>query len=944
MSAILLIAGVVAFLYLQGRLKNLELRLRLLEAGEPVAVAPGVGAIPEPPPVPPTPEPPIAAPPVEPEPVSAVEPAPEIVPVEELEEVEPALERQARAPRVSFEDLFGRKLPIWAGGVTLAIAGFLIVKYSIDTGLLSPAIRVMFGMLFGLGLIGGGECARRQQERVHDPRVAQALVGAGIATLYGSILIASNVYALVGPGTAFVGLAAVTAVALALASLFGEPSALLGLVGGFAAPLFVGSDEPNVPLLTIYLGLTIGGLAAVARRQSWGWLGYAAMAGGFLWSAVLIATSPSSASTSVSLLLLLLLVGFALPMQAGKGGPARAAIGAAVAALQVAAMVARGGFAPLDWGLFGLLSAALQWLAWRDPALRPMRSLGFAIALLLLAAWPTPPERDFGLALAAMLLIYGGPALFDLWRRRGGLNEAGQICAAAIAIWLLPYGQFYLTAADQSFGLLAIVGSALAACAAGLEWRNEARGTDLRFPLLVGASAISATAAAAFLMPQWLFAPALGAIACAVLAIALLGQDRRVEGIAWAGLLGTLGCLLFLPVHWTALEHAVGFVDVAGWPAIASLSLGFGATAVFARFGSIGLLRMVAQATAALIGYTVLGQFIRADFEPVLAAGMLAVLAVAGKRLLPALAALAGVALLWALNPFAFWFAAALRSTVAIPLLATDLPPVRDALLRLALPGAAIGAAGWVAMRDRRLPLAIGGTLLLVALHIGYKQLFAIGDGGAFQALGFAERTLWQGLLIAGGVAALRRARVTGLVLLGAGLAHFGWYSLLLHNPLWWQQAVGPLPLLNLLVPAYGLPLLALWLVGRELPRLEQGVRIVRMGLILLFGWSLLRQGFHGSFLVDSGLSQAEDIARSILLVGAGVGYLLWGIARGGRDWRVAALVLVLIAAGKVFLFDASGLDGLSRIGSFVALGFSLIGIGWLYARFVGKAGLTAPA
>src|SRR3546814_12952558 len=41
----------------------------------------------------------------------------------------------------------------------------------------------------------------------------------------------------------------------------------------------------------------------------------------------------------------------------------------------------------------------------------------------------------------------------------------------------------------------------------------------------------------------------------------------------------------------------------------------------------------------------------------------------------------------------------------------------------------------------------------------------------------------------------------------------------------------------------------------------------------------------------------------------------------------------MLAAVGKVFLFDASGLEGLLRIGSFVALGFSLIGIGWLYSR-----------
>lgn len=61
----------------------------------------------------------------------------------------------------------------------------------------------------------------------------------------------------------------------------------------------------------------------------------------------------------------------------------------------------------------------------------------------------------------------------------------------------------------------------------------------------------------------------------------------------------------------------------------------------------------------------------------------------------------------------------------------------------------------------------------------------------------------------------------------------------------------------------------------------------------------------------------------------------MWGIRRGLRDWRIASLVLMLVAVGKVFLFDASGLEGLLRIVSFLALGVSLIGIGWLYSRYL---------
>jgi len=52
----------------------------------------------------------------------------------------------------------------------------------------------------------------------------------------------------------------------------------------------------------------------------------------------------------------------------------------------------------------------------------------------------------------------------------------------------------------------------------------------------------------------------------------------------------------------------------------------------------------------------------------------------------------------------------------------------------------------------------------------------------------------------------------------------------------------------------------------------------------------------------------------------------------------------MLAAVGKVFLFDASGLEGVTRIASFVALGLSLIGIGWLYSRHLGSDRQALPA
>jgi uncharacterized membrane protein len=154
-------------------------------------------------------------------------------------------------PRFDFEDLFGRLLPIWAGGVTLAAAGFFLVRWSIDAGLLTPAVRVLLAGLFGAALVATAEAAFRWRDRVADPRVAQALAGAGLATLYVAFYLAGSTYGLIGSSLAFVGLAAVTAAAIGLSFRFGLPSAVLALVGGFAAPALVGSEDANLPLLVL---------------------------------------------------------------------------------------------------------------------------------------------------------------------------------------------------------------------------------------------------------------------------------------------------------------------------------------------------------------------------------------------------------------------------------------------------------------------------------------------------------------------------------------------------------------------------------------------------------------------------------------------------------------------------------------------------------------------
>ncbi len=851
----------------------------------------------------------------------------------------------------SFEDLFGRRLPIWAGGITLAVAGVLIVKYSIDAGLLSPLVRVLFGLLFGGGLIGAAEFALRREDKVRDPRVRQALSGAGLATLYASILIAANLYALIGPLNAFVGLAAVTALAMVLSVRFGAPSAVLGLVGGLATPALVGTGDPNVPLLSCYLALAVGGLCALSRRQRWMWLGVSALVGGMGWGAILILGGVLDFASSLSIGLLVLAMGIGLPLLAfGAAGGAIIRVLAAVgAAAQMAALVAMGGFAMLHWGLFGLLSVALVWLAMREPAFGRLPAVGLLVALLLAGVWPDPEAVSFALVLGAAAIIYGAPALWRLWREQGGLLEAAQIAMLGLGGTAVSMLQFYRAdeGMDGGFALLALAAAGLPAAGLITGWNSPARQGDARFPLLATAGAVLLMLAGGLAFPEWLLPVTIAAICAGLLTLSIAARDPHVERSGWAFLLLAIVILVVGENSGRELarlvEHTpmIGIEAVVRWASVA-LAAGF-----YGWRGAFRAGRVAAEAATALLAYGTLAQVIPADWLAVTAAAIVVLVVELGlrvRRTLPmATAAATAVVLLWAAMPVLEWLMQAVLSLTGTAVRARALPEPGEAIRQLLLPAALLGFALW---RLESLPAfvrrgaTIGiGVMAAVAAHILFKQIFDLRTASDVEAFALAERCVWQALLVGLGAALWRLGRWPRVAsaLVAAGLGHALLYNAVLLNPLWAEQAVGGWPLVNLVVPAFGLPAAALWLLTRMEPdimaRLARPVEIVRMLLVALFAFATLRQLFHGTLLTEAGLTAMEDILRSGLAIGLAGGFLLWGIRRQNRDWRIASLVLMVAAVGKVFLFDASGLDGLLRIASFIALGFSLIGIGWLYSR-----------
>lgn len=863
---------------------------------------------------------------------------------------EPEPEAQAAAPRFAmpafdFEDLFGRRLPIWAGGVALAVAGVFLVRFSIERGLITPEVRVVMAFVFGLALLAGAELAYRYEARVADPRVRQALAGAGLATLYAGFYLAGTQYGLVGQTVAFLGLAGVTGTAIALSFRFGLPSAVLGLVGGFAAPALVGGEEANVPLLALYLGLVTAGLTLSGRRQQRPWMGIAALVGGLGWGALLLLSGDKGAAELLALGLYVVVLGAVLPALADARAferPLRLAA-ALAASVQLALLVDQGGYVPLAWGLYLLLGGTLAWFGWRRPEMREGNAVAATIGVLLLAQWSAPPPMLFAAVAAALALVFGGVPLALLWRGEDRRIDLLQIALVAPALAAVSYATFGAFDPDRPEPLLALASAALAMLPLASAWLLRTRPAPVFFAAELASAAALGWSVLLMLTPAW-SAPLAALPILAVLAV--LAHRRGGAALAnllWAAAGVTLLALIATPEF---LEETPRLASDEGeTPMLRALLRWTAAALPFAALAWIENrrdLRRAAEALAAVLAYGALAQVLPSQALAWTAAG----LAIGCQSLLSDRPAtkitLLAIALLWALDPLAQWFITGADSLVGQPVFVGGLPSAREVLTYL-LP--TIAASAWLRLPFKFHPQGIdprwlAAPLALVAAHVFYKQLFAIDTVTRFTAFGMAERTLWEALLLAAAwIAANRLARfdagrIAGIALAGAALAHGMIYTGLLHNPLWSAQAVGPTPLANWILVAAAVTIGAALLLRQLLEqRMRPWLDGLAMALVSFAALGLLRQIFAGTLPSQLPLGQTEDLLRSLLGILLALLFLWLGSRRGERSWRVGSLVLMLIAVAKVCLFDTAGLEGLLRVASFMALGFSLIGIGWVYSR-----------
>jgi len=173
-----------------------------------------------------------------------------------------------------FEERIGTRWVVWVGGLTLALGGFFMVRYSIEAGLIGPGVRTFLGGLFALALLGAGEWTRRKESiseiaALPIANIPAILTAAGTAVAFATVYAAYALYGFLAPASAFILLGIVAMGTLAAALLHGPALAGLGVIGAFLTPVLVSSGKPDYWALYIYLAIVTAAAFGLARIRLW---------------------------------------------------------------------------------------------------------------------------------------------------------------------------------------------------------------------------------------------------------------------------------------------------------------------------------------------------------------------------------------------------------------------------------------------------------------------------------------------------------------------------------------------------------------------------------------------------------------------------------------------------------------------------------------------------
>jgi len=760
--------------------------------------------------------------------------------------------------------------------LSLAMAGIFLVQYGIEQGILSPRNRVLSALVFGVALIGAGEWIRRRtsDEDGTAAYLPSTFAGAGVATLFSAVMAAQQMYGLIGKEAAFIGLVGLAGLSVVLGWLYGPFLTVIGLTGAVAAP-FIVSDGTSVDVRWLFYFFAL--ISAVG-------LGVDAMKRS-AWVSALGLIIPYIGATLVWL-------------QSGSEHFVAFAALVAISATCIPTVQLRPAFT-------GAMS--YQWLnkfkIWPE---FPTRLSAAGILSLALVAIPVSISGEIGFW-ASLTILSGTLFLLGYWLNRTAvLDDLALPVAASLLACIGLQGLFDLSVASgfaaplnldigettpRTMSWLVALGLGISALAG---WRSL---RDTRHAL------------------AWASGAAVFAPATVVLLSMLWSPLVHLSTVQWAA--HAIGVSVLMTV---LAEQALRRADAANSADNLRVSL-FALAALNMIAFAMSIVLTETALTLGFAGVAASAAWLdrKFDIRPVSWFAQLAILLCSFRIVMvPGLG--------WAIDAPLYEAAIGFIGTIALIAVAWFLLQHRQRTGAMIVAESAIWSLSGIflcILLFRALDgvdaaphwsLSLFGTIWLISAA---AQLYRVQAGGVFENLRMALGAIFGTI---------------GLMITGAALT-FG-------NPLVQGMVSGP-PIFDSLMVAYLLPAVILGAVAWRFTHLSEWWRIgagVAGGIFATayVGFEI-RRLWQGSDLTGYGVVDGELYSYTIAMLLAGSVTLGLALTRKSALLRRGAVAIIALTIAKVFLIDMSGLEGLIRVLSFLALGLVLAGLA-LLNRWVSKA------
>lgn len=309
-----------------------------------------------------------------------------------------AIERAASALKRWFTE---GNVPVKVGMLVLLAGVASLLKYASDQGWMRMPVELRLAGISAMALVG---LVFGWRQRTVRPGFALALQGGAIGGLLLTVFAAFKLYGLLGAGLAM-GISVVLIAGMCVLAVLQDSRtlAVLGVLAGFLAPIWLSSGSGNHVALFSYYAVLNAGIVAIAWVRPWrvlNLLGFAFTFGiGTLWGALQYA--PAKFATTEPFLLLFFAMYVAIPVLHARRGDGSAGklidgsllFGTPLVAFALQARLLEGDRLPLALcalAVAALYAALAAWLLRRPATLllgeaHAMLAVGFATLAVPLA-------------------------------------------------------------------------------------------------------------------------------------------------------------------------------------------------------------------------------------------------------------------------------------------------------------------------------------------------------------------------------------------------------------------------------------------------------------------------------------------------------------------------------------------------------------------------------